>query len=280
MLQGNLVAITAQQVLVMFLLILAGYLAVRARVLDAGARQGFSSLLVNLVVPAMIVDSYLIPFAPEILANLVRTALASAAALGLGLGIALLATRRMNDPNRPLLRFAITFSNAGYMGFPLIEALFGVEGLLYASIFNTFFNILLWTAGVALLAPGSRGRGSLRQLLTKPALLAVAVGLALYLGQVPVPDLLAQPIGLLGGMNTPLSMLITGIIIATAAASRSRSGVRFISRTSGSRWPPDAAQSWRRRWCRRWCPGARRCCSPRSTCRSSHRRALPRCSWS
>lgn len=216
MLQGNLVAITAQQVLVMFLLILAGYLAVRTRVLDAGARQGFSSLLVNLVVPAMIVDSYLIPFDPEILANLVRTALASAAALGLGLGIALLATRRMNDPDRPLLRFAITFSNAGYMGFPLIEALFGAEGLLYASIFNTFFNILLWTAGVALLAPGSRGRGSLRQLLTKPALLAVAVGLALYLGQVPVPDLLAQPIGLLGGMNTPLSMLITGIIIATS----------------------------------------------------------------
>lgn len=160
MLQGNLVAIAAQQVLVMFLLILAGYLAVRARVLDAGARQGFSSLLVNLVVPAMIVDSYLIPFDPEILANLVRTALASAAALGLGLGIALLATRRMNDPDRPLLRFAITFSNAGYMGFPLIEALFGAEGLLYASIFNTFFNILLWTAGVALLAPGSRGRGT------------------------------------------------------------------------------------------------------------------------
>ena len=96
MLQGNLVAITAQQVLVMFLLILAGYLAVRARVLDAGARQGFSSLLVNLVVPAMIVDSYLIPFDPEILANLVRTA------LGLGLGIALL----VQTIARPLLRRA------------------------------------------------------------------------------------------------------------------------------------------------------------------------------
>ena len=86
MLQGNLVAITAQQVLVMFLLILAGYLAVRARVLDAGARQGFSSLLVNLVVPAMIVDSYLIPFDPDILANLVRTALVSTSALLIGLG--------------------------------------------------------------------------------------------------------------------------------------------------------------------------------------------------
>ena len=216
MLQGNLVSITAQQVLVMFLLILVGYLAVRARVLGAEARRSFSTLLVNIVVPAMIVDSYLIPFDPDILANLVRTALVSTGALLIGLGIALLATRRMQSPDRPILRFAITFSNAGYMGFPLIEALFGAEGLLYASIFNTFFNILIWTAGIALLDPGAKGANPVRELVKKPALLAVALGLVLYLGRVPVPDLIAQPIGLLGGMNTPLSMLITGIIIATS----------------------------------------------------------------
>ena len=214
--QGSLVSITAQQVLVMFLLILVGYLAVRARVLGAEARRNFSALLVNIVVPAMIVDSYLIPFDPDILANLVRTALVSTGALLIGLGIALLATRRMQSPDRPILRFAITFSNAGYMGFPLIEALFGAEGLLYASIFNTFFNILIWTAGIALLDPGAKGANPVRELVKKPALLAVALGLVLYLGRVPVPDLIAQPIGLLGGMNTPLSMLITGIIIATS----------------------------------------------------------------
>lgn len=214
--QGSLVSITAQQVLVMFLLILVGYLAVRAQVLGAEARRSFSTLLVNIVVPAMIVDSYLIPFDPDILANLVRTALVSTGALLIGLGIALLATRRMQSPDRPILRFAITFSNAGYMGFPLIEALFGAEGLLYASIFNTFFNILIWTAGIALLDPGAKGANPVRELVKKPALLAVALGLVLYLGRVPVSDLIAQPIGLLGGMNTPLSMLITGIIIATS----------------------------------------------------------------
>ena len=214
--QGSLVSITAQQVLVMFLLILVGYLAVRAQVLGAEARRSFSTLLVNIVVPAMIVDSYLIPFDPDILANLVRTALVSTGALLIGLGIALLATRRMQSPDRPILRFAITFSNAGYMGFPLIQALFGAEGLLYASIFNTFFNILIWTAGIALLDPGAKGTNPVRELVKKPALLAVALGLVLYLGRVPVPDLIAQPIGLLGGMNTPLSMLITGIIIATS----------------------------------------------------------------
>lgn len=202
----------------MFLLILTGYLAVRGRLLNAEARQGFSSLLVNLVVPAMIINSYLIEFDPEILSNLVRSAFASAAVLVIGLCIALLSTRKKTGPDQPILRFAMTFSNAGYMGFPLINALFGAEGMLYASIFNTFFNLLIWTAGIALVdrSSGTAKRNLALELIKKPALLAVAVGLVLYLGQIPVPYLIAQPIGLLAGMNTPLSMLITGIIIATS----------------------------------------------------------------
>ena len=111
--EGNLVAITAQQVLMMFLLILTGYLAVRGRLLNAEARQGFSSLLVNLVVPAMIINSYLIEFDPEILSNLVRTAFASAAVLVIGLSIALLSTRKKTGPDQPILRVAMTYYNAG-----------------------------------------------------------------------------------------------------------------------------------------------------------------------
>ena len=213
---NDLVVITAQQVLVMFLLILVGYLAVRCKALDADARRSFSSLLVNLVVPAMIIDSYMIPFDPAILSNLLRAALASGAVLVAGLLIALAATHALHDADRPLLRFAITFSNAGYMGFPLINALFGAEGMLYASIFNTLFNILLWTAGAGMVSRGEKRGNPLLTLLKTPALAAVAVGLVLYLGQIPVSALLAQPIELLGGMNTPLSMLITGIIIATS----------------------------------------------------------------
>ena len=214
---NDLVLLTAQQVLVMFLLILVGYLAVRCKALDAGARQGFSGLLVNLVVPAMILDSYMIPFDPAILANLIRAALASAAVLAAGVLIALAAARRLRSGCRPLLCFAMAFSNAGYMGFPLIQALFGDEGMLYASIFNTFFNILLWTAGIWMVsAGGQKSPHPLRALLTKPALVAVAAGLVIYLCQVPVPALIARPISLLGGMNTPLSMLITGIIITTS----------------------------------------------------------------
>ena len=219
--ESNLTIITAQQVLIMFLLILAGYLAVRVGALEGGARRGFSSLLVNLVVPAMIIDSYMIPFDPAILGNLARTALASLGVLLLGLVIAAAVTRR-GGGDKALIRFAITFSNAGYMGFPLIQALFGAEGMLYASIFNTFFNILLWSVGMNMMRRGAEEEGQgpktnpLLDLVRKPALAAVAIGLVIYLGRIPVPELIAQPISLMGGMNTPLSMLITGIIIATS----------------------------------------------------------------
>ena len=126
--------------------------------LEGGARRGFSSLLVNLVVPAMIIDSYMIPFDPAILGNLARTALASLGVLLLGLVIAAAVTRR-GGGDKALIRFAITFSNAGYMGFPLIQALFGAEGMLYASIFNTFFNILLWSVGMNMMRRGAEEEG-------------------------------------------------------------------------------------------------------------------------
>ena len=101
------------------------------------------------------------------------------------------------------------------MGFPLISALFGAEGLLYASAYVTVFNILLWTMGYGMVSGSNSPRAIARSLLHTPVLYAMVVGLSIYLLQIPVPTLIAQPLELLGGMNTPLSMLITGILIAS-----------------------------------------------------------------
>ena len=186
MLQGNLVSITAQQVLVMFLLILVGYLAVRFHILDAGARRSFSSLLVNIVVPAMIVNSYMTAFDPRSWPTWCAPPWSAWGCLWPGW------PWRWRSPADapsgpapdPLCHHLF---QRGLYGVPLIEALFGAEGLLYASIFNTFFNILIWTAGMAILDPKASQGNPLLELAKKPALLAVAVGLALYLGQIPVP---------------------------------------------------------------------------------------------
>ena len=84
------------------------------------------------------------------------------------------------------------------MGFPLIRALFGSEGLLYASAFVTVFNILLWTLGYGMVSGKTQMKEVLRSIFTCPCILAVIVGLILYLGRIPVPELLAGPIGTIG----------------------------------------------------------------------------------
>ena len=128
--------------------------------------------------------------------------------------ITLLLTARKTGSRMPIFRFACIFSNAAYMGFPLISALFGSEGLLYASAYVTVFNILLWTLGYGLVSGGSSVKEVARSLVRTPVLYAIVVGLSIYLLQIPLPTLITQPLELLAGVNTPLSMLITGMLIA------------------------------------------------------------------
>ena len=210
----ELAMITAQQVVVLFLLIGTGFIAYKAGVLKPEYKQAFSNLLLYLVVPAMIIHSYMMDFSMEILHNLLAAFGLSALAILIGTAITLALTVRHKSSRTPVFRFACIFSNAAYMGFPLISALFGSEGLLYASAFVTVFNILLWTMGYGFVSGRSSAGEVLHSLLRTPVLYAMVIGLAVYLLQIPVPDLIAQPLELLGNMNTPLSMLITGMMLA------------------------------------------------------------------
>ena len=197
----DLAVITAQQVAELFILIGLGALGAKTGLLRPEGKQTLSNLLVNLVVPAMIINSYRMEFSAEILRNLLAAFALSILSSLLGLVITLLFTARSRDSRTPIFRFACVFSNAGYMGLPLISALFGSEGLLYASAFFTMFNLLLWTVGYSMVSGSSDPKKVTQSLLHCPAIYAIVVGLAIYLLQIPLPDLIVQPMELLGNMN-------------------------------------------------------------------------------
>lgn len=212
----DLAIIAAKQVLQLLLMILAGAVCCKAGVFKPQDKSILSNILLYLVVPAMVIDSYLVEFDPETFRNLLSAFGLSILALAIGLAVAVLATCRVAKENRAILRFACGFSNAAYMGFPLIKALFGSEGLLYASAFVTVFNTALWTIGYGIVSGSASAKEIIHSIVTCPCILAVALGLVLYLGRVPVPEVLAGPIGTIGSMNTPLSMIITGATIASS----------------------------------------------------------------
>lgn len=139
-------------VAVLFIMAVPGIILKKCGMAPDGLGKGISNLVLYIAQPALIVYSYLdctVPFS-EIWLNIVLVFAFSVAAHLIFFGGSMLFFKKAEEGRRRVLRFATVFSNAAFMGIPLIEALCGAEATIYASIYNITFNLFLWTLGVHL----------------------------------------------------------------------------------------------------------------------------------
>lgn len=209
----ELAAITLQQVMELFILILAGVILYKMHVIRSEQKGVLSAILIDFVVPCMVVGSFLGKTHDNMM-ELGKAFLYSLILCTIGIIISLCVSMIIHKKVRDVFRFACSFSNAAYMGFPLISALFGDTGIMFASAYITVFNILLWTVGYMFFANIKSPRQILLAIAKCPPIIGVGIGLILYIGNIRIPEFLADPINMAGAMNTPLSMIITGITVA------------------------------------------------------------------
>ena len=212
----DLAMITLEQVGILFLLIFVGFISVKTGVIQPESKKMFSSFLVSVVMPMVILNSYMSEFDPDVLSNLLLSFALSTVVMLLGIVVSFVVTIKSKSKNRAILRFGSMFSNSVYMGFPLIQAMFGAEGLLYTSAFVTMFNLFVWTIGYVIVSGKPFGKEVLKNVITNPVLISIVIGLVIYLARIPVPAIIKQPISLIGNMNTSLSMIIIGMVIASS----------------------------------------------------------------
>ena len=120
--------------------------------------------------------------------------------------------RDSDENRRRVLRCATVFSNAGYMAIPLQQAILGDVGVFYCAAYIIVFNLFLWTYG--LVEMSGDARLSAKKILLNPGIIGVVVGLTLFVFSVPVPALIADGVGHLASLNTPVPMLIVGYYLA------------------------------------------------------------------
>jgi predicted permease len=106
------------------------------------------------------------------------------------------------------------FGNVGFIGFPVVSAIFGDSAIFYASIFNLPFNLLVYTIGVLFLTNGQKQGKMDWKLLVSPCVLASLVTLVIALGHIRVPSLVGEAMDLLGQVTTPAALLIIGSSLA------------------------------------------------------------------
>ncbi len=202
------------KVAVILVLILVGYLVTRRRMLTERGASEVTTLLIKLVTPCVIINSFLgsadrlggcgVPMAVGL----------PVVGVGIALGLGLLCFRKEPEERQKVLRFATLFSNTGFMGIPLVQGIVGDTGVIYASFGVVVFNILCWTYGYSMMSGGAKM--NLKTLLLNPGVIGLAFGLPIYFLGLKLPAVVSEPLGLLADLNTPLAMLVIGTYIAGA----------------------------------------------------------------
>ena len=204
------------QMIVLFSLMGLGFLLYRLHIFDLETNTKLTTFVLSITTPCMVLDSVL---KTEKYSD-VRTIFTI---IGIALFtyiimpfIGLLISKILRIPydQEGLYIFMTVFSNIGFIGYPIMRAIFGNDSVFHTSLFGMVFNIMVFTLGVYLIGIGRQGTNKLnfKNLLT-PGVICSFLALILYIFHVRAPSIVSNFTGMIGDMTTPLAMIIIGVTL-------------------------------------------------------------------
>ena len=201
----------------MFLLILTGVLIKKLKIIDAAGRKMLSDLLIDVILPCNIVESFLggMAFPDGFARNCLLAVGLSAVIQLMSIYGSKLLFRKYPREQRSVLSYGIICSNSSFVGLPVARLLFGDLGVIYTSMFQIPLRFTMWTAGLSLFTSVSR-KDAFRKLVRHPCIIAVFAGLLLMAAPVSLPGFLDSAVASVSSCTVPVSMFVIGTILADA----------------------------------------------------------------
>lgn len=200
--------IILRQIAVMFIYMAIGWLLFKKHLVTKEGSSSLANVLLYAVMPCVILNSFSVPSYPGKDRAVLLSILGAAIVLALSMLLAHAAFRK-----DAVADFGSAFSNAGFMGIPLVAAAFGDEAVIFVAGMMAFLFVLQWTYGQSLLA-GNWKELSVRKIVTNPLVIAFALGLAIYFARIPVPGIIKGCLSSMSALNAPLAMVILGTYLA------------------------------------------------------------------
>lgn len=205
--------IVLKEIMSLFLIILIGVYGKRRNIINEEVNIGLRKLLLDITLPLLIINSFNFTFQGEMKENILVAFIYSIAFFIVGIITSYIFLIIIKGEKKKILHFANIFSNCGFIGFPIINSIFGAEGMVYASIFNMIFNIFLWTYGVMIFS-NKVSKDSIKNVLLNPAIIAVYIGVIMMIFNIKLPSFILESTKLVGNMTPPISMIIVGVMLA------------------------------------------------------------------
>ncbi len=206
------------KVAVLMALAIPGFVLKKARLMPDGSAKGLCNILIYIAIPFLVVEGFQnSSYTPELLEGILYSAIIALISQLAMLLVGKVAFRSNLDDNR-VARFASTFSNCGFFGYPVIRLLYpsSPEAIVYAVVYNAVFNILSYTLGLYDLT-GDKKTVSPLKALVSPVTVSLAISLPLFFCNVSLKEhtpSIWSAVESLAEISTPLSMIVMGIKLA------------------------------------------------------------------
>jgi len=202
--------ILLKQMLVLFILMLVGICCRKCGIFNDESNKRISALVLNVANPALVLSSGINQESAIGGMEFVKTFVLAWAMFGVLMLIAYFIPMilKAEASEYGIYRTMTIFSNVGFMGFPVIAALFGTIALLYASLFLIPFNVLIYTYGISVMK-GEKTGFQLRKILNV-GVVSCVITLFIYLTKLPIPIVIENAVDSVSGLAAPLSMMIIG----------------------------------------------------------------------
>ena len=202
--------IILKQIVLMFIYMMIGFLLYKKKFVTKQGSKELGLILLYVILPVVIVKAYLVTFSAELLRGL---ALSFAASL-LVLLLSMLLSRVVFRSRYPIEQFSSAFSNAGFIGIPLVEMTFNDSlAVFYVSSFVALLNILQWTYGIVVMT-GKKDSIAPKKITTNPIVISFLLGIILFFLPVELPEVLNSAVTAISSMNAPVAMIILGTYLA------------------------------------------------------------------
>lgn len=207
-------SVIVEQIFILSLVAATGYIAYKAKILNAEANKAISRLVIYVTLPAMLIAS--VADVPDSVTNgsvwllLGASFLTYALLAVIALGVPRILKADKDDYG--VYAFMTMFGNVGFMGFPVLTALFGEKAIFLAAIFNLPLNLISFSLGILMIAP--KGTKLKATTFLNPTVVASVAALLLYLLPVSLPTVVNSGLSLIGDATIPLAMMLIGASLA------------------------------------------------------------------
>lgn len=198
---------------ILFMLIAIGTIASKRGIIKPENKGVLTDLLIYIFLPANIISSFNMKFTLEIFIKFLLILLFACLAQLVCMLFSKIMYNSVEERKKKVLQYATVCSNAAFLGLPIVESIYGIEGVMYASIAMVPQRIVIWSAGISCFTKAETPMKVFKRVALHPCIIAVYIGIIYMLSPIRFPSPIEYTIRSIGNCTLSVSMILIGTML-------------------------------------------------------------------